>query len=961
MKTFTKTLFTGAFFLLLSFNINAQGLWGMTSKGGDEDMGVIFKTDASGNNFSVVENFSIGRPGSNPGLLVDGNNGILYGMTDKGGQNDQGVIFKYDYVYDEYTVLYNFGENGETYNPDINSLVLSNNNKLYGYSKKNYNGSFDYGVLFKLDLSNNHFSEIHNFSMARPVGRLTLASDGNVYGCQAEVYNLNNNPNFGWIIGINTNSDVVFSVHEFDADAEGLPTEGVVEHGGVLYGTTSTNKTTFFKYDLSASKYTVLSSMLFDLEFKGSPVYLDGKLYGITGNGASDDYGGVYKYDIAADNFSFVYVFSKEGEVPEGNMILSKDGCLYGTTYNTRHNENGEGIFYKVSFDEISSGSLTVLYNYTHAFHSEYLTEAGNYGNIYITDRGDNDDLHVWVPASDTYKFKFEFTRYETGRYPKGSLSIDQDQTLTGFTTGGGRSDVGTEFKYDNTDSDTKYYSFYDGVSDINGKVTLFTQNNVPVELVLTKSGGDYNKGSIYNMDWVIYSFDGTNGAYPNGSLIKALNGKLYGTTTEGGNHDKGVVFEYDYQASPHVYTKLVDFDGTNGANPYGSLLEASDGRLYGTTSKGGDNDMGTIFYYNTSTGTYVRVFDKVADFNGTDGKYPLSDLVETEDGTLYGLTSEGGTNNCGTIFEYDMNTHALTVKYNFSSTSGKNPKGSLTIGKDGVLFGLTNSGGTYDKGVMFSFDPETGTYTKLMDFNGSNGAYPEYTTLLYVGITPDAKDLPDVTGDCEVSITDYPTATNSYGETVTGTTATVFPVTDQGTTIITWTYDDGRGNVTTQDQNIIIGIDNTVTVNENVLTANANGGYTYQWYQRSGSWTILLQGENDRSFTTENSGTYFVEISNGTCSARSDDVTVTVTGINDFGELGVSIYPNPVQDMLHIRNNNGDRLQISVYDIAGNKIKAVSSGSADIRINVDDWANGVYFIVLNNGKNSVTLKVLKK
>ena len=1044
MKTFTKTLFTGLFFLLLSFNINAQGLWGMTSKGGDEDMGVIFKTNTDGTNYTVVKSFGKGFPGDEPGLLVDGGNGILYGMTEDGGKNNLGVIFKYDYVSDVYTVLYNFGENGETYNPDINSLVLSNNNKLYGYSKKNYNNSLDYGVLFKLDLSNNSFSEIHDFSMARPVGRLILASDGNVYGCQAEVYTLSNNdPDFGWIIGINTNSDNVFTVHEFDADTEGLPTDGLVENNGILYGITKTKKTTIFKYDLSSSTYTILEDMsLTDIDFEGSPVYADEKIYGITRNGTSSGSGGVYRYDIANDVFSFVHVFNTEREEPNANVIMAKDGCLYGTTFIRGNSDNGEyGVLYKLSFSETTSGTYSVLHTYTCAFHGEYLTEAGNYGNIYITDLGDGNDLNVWVPATNTYKFKFKFTRYETGRYPKGSLAVNRYKTLTGFTSGGGRTDVGTEFKYDNTDSDIYHSSLNDGHSDINGEVTLFTKNNVPVELVLTKSGGDNNKGCIYDMDWVVYSFDGTNGAYPNGSLIKAANGKLYGLTSGGGDNDKGVIFEYDYQPLPAVYTKLVDFDGTNGANPYGSLLEASDGRLYGTTSKGGDNDMGTIFYYNTSTNPYVRVFDKVADFNGTNGKYPLGDLVETDNGIFYGLTSEGGANNCGVIFEYDLNTHSLTVKHNFSSASGKNPKGSMTKGKDGVLFGLTNSGGTYDKGVMFSFDPATGDYNVLVSFDGTNGANPEYTKLLMIDITPENETLPALNGQCEVDVTEYPTAVNTYGDVITGTPSVTFPVTAQGTTTVTWTYDDGKGNVTsqeqavivddtedpvvdeenlpdlhgdcrindpqrnrpkatdncvgqitasadvsfpiteegttvitwtyddgngnivTQTQNAIVGIDNTVTVNGNVLTANAEGGYTYQWYQRAGSWTILLQNETGRSYTAGESGTFYVEVSNGTCSVTSDDISVDVsTGINDGTEMsGISVYPNPVSSVLNIENTLNRDLIISVYDYTGNKIKNVKASDPVVKLNVEDLVKGVYFIVINNGESAFTKKVIKK
>jgi uncharacterized repeat protein (TIGR03803 family) len=85
-----------------------------------------------------------------------------------------------------------------------------------------------------------------------------------------------------------------------------------------------------------------------------------------------------------------------------------------------------------------------------------------------------------------------------------------------------------------------------------------------------------------------------SNGAIPYGSLIQVSDGKLYGMTSAGGDHTRGVIFSYDPATS--AYTKLIDFDGTNGRNPAGSLIQASDLKFYGMTSSGGDKDYGVIF-----------------------------------------------------------------------------------------------------------------------------------------------------------------------------------------------------------------------------------------------------------------------------------------------------------------------------------------------------------------------------
>jgi uncharacterized repeat protein (TIGR03803 family) len=1058
MKSFTQMMITGIFFLILTTGINAQEMWGMTSKGGEYDMGVIFKTDADGSNYTVVKSLSKGYPGQLPGRIVSDGNDNLYGYTERGGKYDLGVIFKYDYITLEYVILYNFGEKNEGYKPDINSIVLSDNNKLYGYSMKS--NDYDYGLLFKFDLANNIYSEVFTFAAGSPIGTLTLGSNGDIYGCQKSsggwdgtTYNSD-----GWLFGIHTNSDIVFTLHVFDDDAEGCPNAGVTEHDGVLYGTTDFVGSSIYKYVLSTSTFSVLKQFNSDDHtldpeyFEGTLVYKNNRLYGIKSSGAQFDEGAVYEYNLATGAYSFVMEFDESyGEEPVGNLILGNDGFLYGTTH--RGGAYWHGVFYKLGVNGTTGYQVLKSYTDESFIGDDWLVESGNGGDIYMSRESDENpeiknkmygSLSVYIPTLTGNKFKVLYynTKYETGYTPKGSLAVNRDKTLTGFTSEGGNAGMGTKFDYDNTNS-YLIYSDLNSVSEFNGKITIIPRDITDDEFSLAKFGGDNDKGAIYSFVWgLAYSFDGTSGAYPNGSIIMAANGKLYGMTSEGGTNDKGVVFEYDYPASPRVFTKLVDFDGTSGANPQGSFIEASDGKLYATTKNGGANNMGTIIYYNPATGSLIRHFDKVIDFNGTNGKFPMGDLVEAEDGILYGLTSEGGTNDCGTLFEYDLNSGILTVRYNFSSTWGKNPKGSLTIGTDGRLFGLTNSGGTNNKGVMFSFDPATSTYHRLVDFDGTNGANPVYTTLLYTGITPDVANLPDVRVDCAYNTDTPPTATNTYGENITATTTITFPMTEQGTyvitwnyedergnvasqeqtiiiadtrapapnvvnlpdirrdcsvedpmrnspkandnckgefygtadvtfpitakgtTVITWTFDDDNGNITTQTQKAIVGIDNTVTVDgSGVLTASATGGYTYQWYACTQPRSTLIEGATAQSYTAKTAGGYKVKISNSTCYSYSICYDSSVsTGIEDVkDQYGISIYPNPTNGVINIENTNSSDLVISVYDVAGNKIEVVNTGNLNTKINLSSYVKGIYFVVINTGNDIFSQKIIRK
>src|ERR1035438_1783658 len=140
---------------------------------------------------------------------------------------------------------------------------------------------------------------------------------------------------------------------------------------------------------------------------------------------------------------------------------------------------------------------------------------------------------------------------------------------------------------------------------------------------------------------------------------MQASNDNLYGMTQLGGAIGDGVIFQYN--PSTNTYTDKIDFTGRNGSNPDGSLIQASDGNLYGMTSQGGANGLGVIFQYNPSTNTYT----KKIDFTGTTGTHlgasPRGSLMQASDGNLYGMTEGGGANNLGVIFQYNPSTNIYT------------------------------------------------------------------------------------------------------------------------------------------------------------------------------------------------------------------------------------------------------------------------------------------------------------
>ena len=110
---------------------------------------------------------------------------------------------------------------------------------------------------------------------------------------------------------------------------------------------------------------------------------------------------------------------------------------------------------------------------------------------------------------------------------------------------------------------------------------TLSINSQTSNLLGMTKYGGSNDSGTIFKTDingenhTVVYSFNSNNdGALPHGSLIQATNGKLYGMVMSGVSC--GAIFEFN--PSTETYTLVAQFDNTNGCAPQGSLLQASDG-----------------------------------------------------------------------------------------------------------------------------------------------------------------------------------------------------------------------------------------------------------------------------------------------------------------------------------------------------------------------------------------------
>ena len=232
-----------------------------------------------------------------------------------------------------------------------------------------------------------------------------------------------------------------------------------------------------------------------------------------------------------------------------------------------------------------------------------------------------------------------------------------------------------------------------------------------------------------------LYSFNGSDGAYPYAGLVQGSDGNFYGTTGGGGTNGAGTVFRITSGGS---LTTLYNFCGGDGANPYAGLVQGSDGDFYGTTLAGG-NFYGTTCGYGCSLEGFGTVFKITSggrlttlhSFNGSDGARPFAGLVQGG-GHFYGTTFSGGSiaGNAGTVFKITSGG-SFTTLYNFSYYDGAFPYAGLVQGSDGNFYGTTSeddsvSGPIY--GTVFKITLPSNTVPTNKD-QCKNGGWATFTS----------------------------------------------------------------------------------------------------------------------------------------------------------------------------------------------------------------------------------------
>ena len=225
----------------------------------------------------------------------------------------------------------------------------------------------------------------------------------------------------------------------------------------------------------------------------------------------------------------------------------------------------------------------------------------------------------------------------------------------------------------------------------------------------------------------VIYDFcsqaNCADGAVPFGQLISGIDGNLYGTTAQGGASGQGTVFKLTLGGKLSVLYSFNVSPCGNGQGWCAPLVQANNGKLYGTTTFGGTNGAGSFFEL-TLAGAFTTLYSFCSQANCADGYNPAG-FVQGSDGNFYGATfsfySGGG---CGTAFRITA-AGALTTLHSFNGSDGCNPSG-LVQHTNGTFYGETFLGGTNNQGTLFSLSVGLGSFVETLPSAGKVGARVE-------------------------------------------------------------------------------------------------------------------------------------------------------------------------------------------------------------------------------------------
>ncbi|HZY80986.1 MAG TPA: choice-of-anchor tandem repeat GloVer-containing protein, partial [Cyclobacteriaceae bacterium] len=716
-----------ALLVCMSFSSFAQGKFAGVAIDGASNTGKIFRFKTDGTEVTIDKAFPNFPDGVNvvSGIFTKGPDGDLYGLTSNGGANGSGTLFKISLSEEMFVKVFDFPL-APYHGTPFGSLVAAPNGYLYGYlSRITVNAPYK-SLIFRIKPDGTNYSiitEVDVIPDAPGESGLAYSASGFLYGTTFT----SGASSIGSLfrIDLDGNLEVLTS---FDATTGRYPVGRLIAVGGKIYGATQSsgnNKPTLFSVNENGTGLTTIHEFpsLSINSFTGLIKGPDDALYGVTTNGLTD----IFRYGLDGSGYSKVFSI---GHGIGKYLSFGSNNRIYG--------HNGASMIFSVNatggdytqhavLDDWNSSNLAGLYVTTDGM--VYGNGAGGNGNVGIFYKVNGN-----VPRnSQDAKLIKDLYSDTQGKKPLGHLTQLDDGDLLGATRMGGWNNRGTLFKigpdgqnyrtiFDFGDVEINGYpadapikgpggSYYQSTSagdifkineDGTGFKRLYKANQVLFPLndvgLLAASDGnlygvslnnDMPNGFLFRFNpasagiEVIYTFNTSSIYYPQSRLIEGTDGFLYGTCFEGST--LGGVYKIKPDGSN--FTVLKTFvNGLLGRSPIGDIFFGSNGKLYGYCFATTSNRQGLVFSIDADGSNYtiVHEFDPVSDRGAAIPTINGWGLITEGPGNLiYGFEPRGGTTGTGTAFNMNLDGTSYT-KMELALNDHSIP---LSIALGGIIF----------------------------------------------------------------------------------------------------------------------------------------------------------------------------------------------------------------------------------------------------------------------------------
>lgn len=695
-------------------NLN-NAIWGTTRRGGANDGGTVYRWDPATNLFTTVLEFGSRNAGDidylgltpKAGLVQDGH-GILWGTT----SSVPGCIFKLNpNTRSSIAVVVANGPSGSNLGNDLRGeLVFDGVDSLWGVSSDG--GTFGHGLIFKVHQDTGVLTIVQSFTGAqgstigsKPTGALLNDGNGFLWGLTSPIGTLTDAGRVFKIkisTGALTNVSLIPTTNEGSFCTEGLVVTGTDRLAGFIQSAhTGVNPSYGAIFTIS----TVSGPAAISATFSNAATQASGSMMlsrlnnasviGMAASGGTNDKGATFQVSTAGTVSNIQPLGGTSdgerttGTLPSGGLIQGADGTLWGCLHSG--GTNGTGTIYKFlpSNDVLNYTSFSNNQAIAHPVGELVTTKVGDSaGNIWgLSEAGGRAGTFLDQDRGTL------FSLYETAGYnvlhptrvadfdakqttPKAGLCLGPDDRLWGAS---GQSIYAFDVLNDSFRRPITLTGIA-GVAPGSEPSSALMFDGARFMWGCTRRGGANDCGTLYKVDMASHEFTSVvefagidsypRGREPNGTLLKDTNGRFWGVTKFGGRYDQGTLFFVDGDSG--AVTTVMDFDSAprslNGAQPAAGLVSDGRGWLWGTTSKGGASDFGTIFRIDPLTRIFETMFAFTGPAVGVPGSSPEARLFLHSDGNLYGTTTGAGLDAAGhlksggSIFRIRFGRHLITA-----------------------------------------------------------------------------------------------------------------------------------------------------------------------------------------------------------------------------------------------------------------------------------------------------------